>query len=126
MSLERHASTARALARQGYVDETLDALVALVRAAGMHELQLNLDDQERIVVDCPFDARFVASLRAIPGTYRDKQQSVWRVPKRGFLRLTELLERRAGPPCSPAGCTRDDDPPPTDAHHEAHAQWCGG
>jgi hypothetical protein len=113
---------AHTLAKQGYLDAALDALADA--AAGIDDLTLGLDDQERVTVERGFDPPFMARLQRLGGAFRDKHAGVWRVPARGLVGLVALIESMSRPHCSTLGCTLGDDHPPTQGHLDAHRTIC--
>ncbi|MBX3472202.1 MAG: hypothetical protein KF878_35570 [Planctomycetes bacterium] len=127
MDLDRAADLARALLRQGLVEEAVDALEALAEASAVPDLAVDVDDQARLTVTVEFDAGLVEALRRLPGAARDRAAGLWRVTGPGHGGLVDLLERLARPPCAPEhGCTLGGDAPPSTAHRVAHERTCDG
>lgn len=114
---------AHTLAKEGYVEDALDALAS---AAGeIADLRLGLDDQERVTVERGFDAPFMVGLQRLRGAFRDTEAGGWRVPPRGLVGLVALIESMSRPTCSPLACTLGDDSAPTQGHLDAHRKACG-
>lgn len=114
------------LVRQGLVAEAMDALEAVADEAAL-PLVVDLDDQDRVTVEAPFDPLLVERLHRLPGASRDRDAGLWRVGRAGLVGLVDLLELLTRPPCAPdVGCVLGDDDPPSSLHRDAHERCCGG